>query len=190
MSKAGHSFIQKQAAILIFVLMLASTATLARAQQPSNSTPDNSLREFIRHYLGGPDAPSEKEGPTHYSEAFVDLNDDGKTEVIVYVSGRLWCGTGGCVMLILAPEAESYRVVTRTTATRLPIRVLTTKSSGWHNISVAVAGGGIQPGYEAELSFDGTTYPSNPTLPTAHRLGGNVQGKTVITVATKDQTLY
>src|SRR6266566_1469656 len=112
MSKAGHSFIPKEFAILIVVLILASTATLAQAQQPSNSTPDSSLREFIRHYLGEPHAPSEKEGPTQYSAAFVDLNDDGKKEVIVYVSGRMWCGTGGCVMLILAPDGGSYRVVT------------------------------------------------------------------------------
>jgi hypothetical protein len=190
MSKAGHSFIPKEVAILVFVLMLASTATLAKAQQPSNSTPDNSLREFIRHYLGEPDAPSEKEGSTHYSGVFVDLNDDGKKEVIVYVSGRMWCGTGGCVMLILALDGESYRVVTRTTVTKLPIRVLTTKSNGWHDISVAVAGEAIQPGYEAELSFDGKTYPSNPTVPPARRLSGKAQGGTVITDSTKDRALY
>jgi hypothetical protein len=111
-------------------------------------------------------------------------------EVIVYLSGRGWCGSGGCVMLILAPEGETYRVVTKTTVTRLPIRVLTTKSNGWHDISVEVAGGGIQPGYEAELSFDGKSYPSNPTVTPAHRSNGKVQGRTVITETTKDQALY
>jgi hypothetical protein len=83
MSEEGRSFIPKEVAILIFVIILASTATLVQAQQPSNCTPDNSLREFLRHSLGKPDAPSEKEGPTRYSAAFVDLNDDGKKEVIV-----------------------------------------------------------------------------------------------------------
>src|ERR1019366_6602930 len=103
-----------------------------------------------------------QQGATRYSSAFVDLKDDGTKEVIVYLSGRGWCGIGGCSMLILAPEGTSYRVVTKTTITRLPIRVLATKSNGWHDISVVVAGGGTQPGYEAELSFDGKTYPSNP----------------------------
>ena len=190
MSKARHSFIPKEVAILIFVLILASTATLAGAQQPSNSTRDNSLREFIRHYLGEPDAPSEEGGPTHYSEAFVDLNDDGKKEVIVYVSGRMWCGTGGCVMLILTPEGTSYRVVTKIMVTRLPIRILNTKSNGWHDISVIARINGIEPLYEAELSFDGKTYPSNPTEHPARRLSRKAQGRTIITESTKDQALY
>ena len=60
MRKAGHSFIPKEVAILIVVLILASTATLAQAQQPSNSTPDSSLREFIRHYLGEPMHPPKR----------------------------------------------------------------------------------------------------------------------------------
>jgi len=94
-------------------------------------------------------------------------------------------------MLILAPEgASSFKVVTKTTITRLPIRVLATKSNGWHDISVVAAGGGVQPGYDAILSFDGKTYPSNPSTSPAGRLEGKVEGKTVMPVTTEGKLLY
>ena len=88
-----------------------------------------SLKSFLQSYLGKPYPPFERDGPTRYSSAFVDLKDDGTKEVIVYVSGRAWCGSGGCIMLILSPEGTSYKVVTRTTITRPPIRILNTKSN-------------------------------------------------------------
>src|SRR5579859_3880939 len=147
------------AAVLLSILCATLFAT-------AQSNPDR-VTEFLRNYLGEPYPPFEEQGPTRYSSAFVDLKDDGTKAVIVYVSGRGWCGTGGCVMLILAPEGASYRVVTKTTITRPPIRVLATKSNGWHDISVVVSGGGISV-HEVELSFDGKTYPSNPSVPPAH----------------------
>jgi hypothetical protein len=60
----------------------------------------------------------------------VDLNGDGAPEVIVYVSSKAWCGSGGCTMLILAREKSTFRIITRTTITRPPIRILKSKSQG------------------------------------------------------------
>jgi len=93
-------------------------------------------------------------------------------------------------MLILTGESQSYRLVTETTITRLPIRMLATKSNRWHDLGVVVAGGGIQPGYESRLSFDGKTYPSNPSVPTAQEIDGEAPGKTVIPNTVKGQLLY
>lgn len=148
------------------------------------------LKAFLQKYLGEPDTPLEQDAPTRYSSAFLDLKDDGTKEAIVYVTGRGWCGSGGCVMLILAPEGKSYKVITQTTVTRLPVRVLKTKSKGWHDISVVVAGGGIQLGNEAILSFDGKTYPTNPTVPPARPSDGKAQGEIVIPAAAEGRTLY
>jgi hypothetical protein len=100
--------------------------------------------------------------------SFVDLNDDGEKEVIVHVISQSVCGTGGCPTLVLAPQQSPFRVVSRISITRPPIRVLNTKSHGWHDLAVWVAGGGIQPGYEAALRFDGKSYATNPTVPPAH----------------------
>ena len=170
---------------------LASVASNCAAQvRQATPTEAGSLRTFLQKLLGEPYPPFERDGKTRYSAAFVDLNDDGVDELIVYVTGRAWCGTGGCQMLVMAPEGTSFRVVTGTTVTRTPIRMLATKSNGWHDISVLVTGGGIQLGYEAELSFDGTTYPSNPSMAPAHRLENEAPGITLVSSTTNDVVLY
>jgi hypothetical protein len=150
------------------------------------SSPDH-LVEFLQNYVG---EPTEQTKTTRYSAAFVDLKDDGVKEVIVYLSSNYWCGTGGCTMLILAPEGTSYRVVTKTMVTRLPIRILATKSNGWHDISIVARIKGVEPLYEAILPFDGKTYPISPSVAPAHRLNAKVAGKIVIPLAAKEKLLY
>jgi hypothetical protein len=150
----------------------------SRAQHQPTSTEDDSVKTFLRSYLS--DRRLGDDRTTRYFSAFVNLNDDPTKEVIVYLTGGGRCGTGGCTTLILALDGSSYRVVTKITVSRPPIRILSSKTNGWHDISVWVQGGGIQPGYEAELSFDGKTYPSNPSVPPAKPLSGKAAGEVVI----------
>ena len=42
--------------------------------------------------------------------------------------------------------------------------MLSHRTNGWRDLSVLVAGGGIIPGYQAVLQFDGRAYPSNPSM--------------------------
>jgi hypothetical protein len=172
--------------ILLVFSSFLSAICLAQQEGQPNSGGENSLRRFLRDYVG----ESNRYKMTRYSSAFVDLRDDGVREVIAYLSGRMWCGSGGCPLFILDPAGQSYRLIARTTITRLPIRVLSTKSNGWHDISVLVAGGGIQPGYEAVLSFDGKAYPNNPSTLPARRLEGKLEGKTVMPVTAEGKLLY
>lgn len=124
-----------------------------------------------------------------YLLAFRDLNGDGTPEAIVYLIGS-WCGSGGCSMFILTPKGSSWRIVTNIRITRPPIYVLSDKSKGWHSIGVWVQGGGIQPGYEAELRFNGKTYPTNPSMPPARRLEGKPMGDVVIPSVQDAKLLY
>lgn len=136
------------------------------------------LVAFLRHYVGPLD--SDGNWKTRYRSAYIDLDGQGAKDVIVYLTGRSWCGSGGCITLILAPQGTSYKVVTRLTITWPPIRVLDKTSHGWHDITVWVRGGGILPGYEALLRYNGKTYPSNPSVPPAQRLTKPLPGKIVI----------
>ena len=160
------------------ILLMLPSDSLGQRIFQLTSQQDKALANFLRDYLGKPDPSLESQGPTRYAAAFVDLRDNGTKEVIVYITGD-WCGTGGCNTLVLAPKGTSYEVITNLTITWPPVRVLATKSHGWHDISVWVQGGGIQPGYEAKLSFDGKTYPSNPSVPPAQQLKRKVLGKTL-----------
>lgn len=189
--RKGHWF-RCLAATATFVVAfgLPVVSSLAQPLGSRASANKRSLRVFLRSYLGNPYPLFEKQGPTRYSAAFVDLGDNGRKEVIVYVTGRGWCGSGGCLMLILAPHDSSYKIVTSATIVWPPIRVLATKSHGWHDISVDVHGGGIRLGYQALLQFNGKTYPNNPTVSPALPLRVKAPGKTVITWGTKGKRLY
>jgi hypothetical protein len=126
----------------------------AQANEESESLVGN----FLRGYLKGPEDKT-----TRYSIGAVSLN--GKTEnVFVYISGRNWCGSGGCMALLLEPAGASFKVIDKFTLVRLPIRVLPPKHNGWNDIAMRVQGGGAVHGYTAILQFNGHRYPTNPSV--------------------------
>ena len=99
-------------------------------------------------------------------EGSVDLNADGMQEVIVHVVSPMLCGTGGCDTLVFTPVAGGYELVADISVSRPPIQVSSRSRNGWSNLLVHVSGGGA-PSYDAELRFDGASYPSNPSVPPA-----------------------
>lgn len=139
-------------------------------------------------YLKGPNGTADE--TTRYVAAFVHLNDTDKEQVIVYFTDQHSCGSGGCQTLILDRQGSSFRVVTSLTIVWPPIRVLNTKTHGWHDLAVWVSGGGIRPGYEARLRFNGSTYPRNPTVPPAQPLTGTVAGTVAIPASAEGTRLY
>jgi hypothetical protein len=161
---------------------------VGQPQGPATSPLEDSVKRFLQDYLRT--AGFGDDHTTRYYASFVSLSDRGKQDVVVYLTGRSWCGSGGCTTLILAPKGSSYRVVTRITISRPPIRVLATRSNGWHDISVQVQGGGIQPGYEVQLPFDGKTYPRNPSTPRARRLTEKVSGEVLVPPTSEGKPLY
>ena len=147
-------------------------------QRPTSAASQQSLEVFLRNYLKVP-LPGNDQATT-YDSAFVDLNGDKTQEAVVYVTGGGWCGSGGCLTLILRSVGSSYRVVGNVPITRPPIRVLQTTKNGWCDLSVWVRGGGVLPGYEAILPFNGTKYPSNPSMAPARRMRGALAGEVLI----------
>ncbi|WP_374600234.1 hypothetical protein [Brevundimonas sp.] len=123
------------------------------------------------------------DGALTYAHASVDLNGDGSDEVLAYVMGPMVCGSGGCNLYVLAPEGEDggegWRVVTRTSVTQTPVGVLTTSTNGWRDLAVSIGGGGAQAGW-VRLTYDGRTYPTNPTAPPATPLEGQPDVTTLI----------
>jgi hypothetical protein len=181
-----------QAAFIESWLLLASAWMLcpllsAASLGGQNAAQNDTLRSFLQGYVGAPTAETRT---TRYTAAFGDLNGDGVKEAIVYLSGNGWCGSGGCVTLVLQREGQSYRVVTKITIARPPIRMLDRVSNGWHDIGVWVQGGEIQPVYEAQLAFDGKTYPTNPSVSPARSETGKVSGQVLISGSESAQPLF
>ncbi len=187
MRKGFRDFYLLSVVVLVAGFMVLAASCSAQPQHQPNSKQDDSLKMFLWHYVRDPLYDYKT---TRYFSVFADLTDDGTRQVIVYFTDQHSCGSGGCTTLVLAPEGSSYKVVTSITIAQLPIRILTTKSNGWHDIGVWVQGGGIQPGYEAKLSFNGKKYPSNPTMPPAQRLTEKVAGKVVVPRSAEGKPLY
>jgi hypothetical protein len=178
------------AAIVVCRLVLAGTIVLLPAQQATASNrPSEPLKAYLRSYLSlGGNVPPD--ATTRITAASVKT-DAGKTEddIVVYVSGQGWCGSGGCTMLILEPTESSFKVLGKVTIVQLPIRLLLSMHDGHPDIGVRVQGGGIQPGYEAVLSFNGESYPNNPSMPPARKVS-SVRGEVIIASTENSVPLY
>jgi hypothetical protein len=106
-------------------------------------------------------------GLSAFKSARTDLDSDGDNEIILYARDQSFCGSGGCTLFIVAREGSAFRLVGRTTITKLPIRLLDTSTKGWRDLSVVIQGGGIVEAQDVKLAFDGLSYPRNPTVPPA-----------------------
>jgi hypothetical protein len=165
------------------------TATcFGQDRTPQDTAANTTLKAFLKDYLKSGSAEFDK--TTRYSAAFADLSGDEAPEVVVYVSGRAWRGSGGCSMLILKVEGASFSVIARTTITRPPIRMLQTVTNGWHDVCVWVQGGGVQTGYAAVLSYNSKTYASNPTVPLARPSTTDPGGEILIPTSAEGILLY
>jgi hypothetical protein len=165
-------------AVQIAAGLLPTSVGYGQTATPSLSPSQLAVRKFLQAYDSQGDSGPDK--MSYYFAAFVDLQDNGTQDVIVYfTNSRSWCGTGGCTMLVLAPTAASYRVVSKVVTTRPPIRALDTKSHGWHDLAVRAQWDDV-PAHEAKLSFNGRSYPFSTSSGRAERLDGQVPGKVLV----------
>ncbi|MBA4805118.1 MAG: hypothetical protein H2038_10740 [Brevundimonas sp.] len=108
---------------------------------------------------------------------------DGELRLhFTYLTGRDYCGSGGCTLLIHRTAGGRVEALGRLTVVQPPVTVLPTTTNGLPDLAVRIAGGGIEPG-TAILTFDGASYPSNPTVPPARRAARAPSGHEVITEA-------
>ena len=92
-----------------------------------------------------------------YLYARADLNDDGQDEVIVYMLGSMFCGTGGCNLLILTRSEDGYQVVNDFPTSRVPLVATRESSHDWQDLVREVSGGGVPTEY-VRHTFDGNRY--------------------------------
>jgi hypothetical protein len=116
-------------------------------------------------------------GKIRYLYNRIDLDGDGREEVVAYLTSS--CGTGGCSMLILRAMGDGYSLISRHTIVNNPVVVSTTKTNGWRDIILYVAGGGAKPSYNV-LKFDGSAYPRNPSTAPELPSGTIVSGAAIV----------
>jgi len=94
----------------------------------------------------------------------VDLNADGTDEVLVYLLGSFFCGTGGCNLLLFSETEDGYTLIDTFPTTRTPVILSSDRSAGWHDLIRLQSGGGMPPSY-VRHEFDGDRYVEVGELP-------------------------
>ncbi len=103
-------------------------------------------------------------GRARYVYGRIDLNEDGEDEVLVYLLGSIFCGTGGCNLLVFTHPADGYTLVNDFPISREPVIVSPRKTAGWHDLIRLESGGGAPASY-VRHTFDGTKYVESERLP-------------------------
>lgn len=134
-----------------------ATASAEISEAAAEAAP-MSAEDWIR--ANHKDALSTDLGKLQYATAETDLDGDGTPEVLVYLGGPMFCGTGGCNLVVLKRQDGDLIQVSETTVVQLPVGVLDSKSHGWRDLAVSVSGGGMTEGV-SRLRFTGRGYPAN-----------------------------
>lgn len=114
--------------------------------------------DYTRHAVaaGGMEA--------RYAYGRVDLNGDGIEEVLAILIGPMFCGTGGCNLLLLKKDEDGFTVINAFPISRLPIIVSDHKTARWSDIVRPEHGGGAELSYVKHV-FDGSRYVEAKRLP-------------------------
>jgi heat shock protein HslJ len=103
-------------------------------------------------------------GKARYVYSRIDLNGDGRDEVLAFLMGSIFCGTGGCNLLLFTPGPDGYRLVNDFPISRAPVIVAAQKSNGWSDLWRLESGGGAPSSY-VRHSFDGRSYVERERVP-------------------------
>ena len=153
---------------LALLTLAACGGKPAPTPEPAAAAPQQAAALTDADVAAAVGAALEGDYDARYFDAAVDLDGDGKDEVVAYVAGPMVCGTGGCPLFVFRQGQDAYELVARMSVVQVPVRVSSQRTHGWRDLVVAVAGGGAPAG-DVVLKFDGTTYPSNPTVPPAEQ---------------------
>ncbi|QDK33704.1 hypothetical protein [Sphingomonas sp. IC081] len=152
--------------------VVTSAETEAATEAPAPQTAEEWIKANYQ------DAVTSDLGKLQYATAEADLDGDGTPEVLAYLGGPMFCGTGGCNLVVLKRDGDGFRKMGETSVVQLPVGVLATRTRGWRDIGVAVSGGGMAEGI-ARLRFNGKAYPQNASDEVSAETAS--VGKTLIT---------
>ena len=164
---------------LLLFLFFSLTGTFANAQEV-----DPAITEKIKQTLAKNYGKTPAEDRSFIYNA-IDLNDDGKNEYIVGLTGKTFCGSAGCNMLVLN---NKFGINTKMTIVQFPVYVGApgTKevTKGYSNIYVSTKGIGY-----VKMAWNGNKYPTNPSLATKAS-EGIISGKFAFLDETKQEVYH
>jgi heat shock protein HslJ len=113
---------------------------------PSETEPDADLEAAIRDvFRDYRDQGASR--PARYYYNRVDLNGDRRPDVIVYLTGQYFCGSGGCTILVFQSTGRGYRPIGTIPTSRHPIIITNSETNGWRDLVRPTSGGGASLNY-------------------------------------------
>ena len=138
----------------ILLLLITLTGTFVKAQEVDPAITEKIKQTLAKLY------PTTPANDRNFIYNAVDLNDDGKNEYLVGLTGSTFCGSAGCTMLVLN---NKFGINTRMTIVQFPVYVGPPASKevtkGYSNIYVSTKGVGY-----VKMAWNGSKYPTNPSL--------------------------
>ncbi len=99
-----------------------------------------------------------------YVYGMVDLNGDGRDEVFIYLLGSIFCGTGGCNLMLFTETDNDFVLINDFPISRLPVIISDNRTQGWNDIIQLESGGGMPATYVTH-KFDGKKYVEENRVP-------------------------
>ena len=99
-----------------------------------------------------------------YLVSRIDINGDGRREVFVYMLGSIFCGSGGCNLLLFTETDSGLSLVNNFPISRTPVIVSPEKSEGWSDLIRPESGGGAPPSF-VRHTFNGERYVERERIP-------------------------
>ena len=145
------------------------------------SAADTQVAAALRQHLAKEDGLTDN---ARWLMTRADLNGDGTNEALAYVVDPMHCGTGGCLLFILADRgAGKWEVTDVIGPSQLPVYQLPKDADGWTMLGISVGGGGAKPAVMGVAhSADG--YVANPTAAPAKET--KTEGAAVLIADTPD----
>jgi heat shock protein HslJ len=109
--------------------------------------------------------------PARYLYSRFDLDGDGNEELFVYLLGSIFCGSGGCDLLLFTEGEDGYDLVNTFPISRLPVIVSPETTAGWKNVVRLESGGGAPATY-VTYAFDSERYAERQRVPADTELEG------------------
>lgn len=133
-------------------------------QATSDPTLEDAIRKAQPDYTRAAVETGAPVGRGRYVYGRVDLNGDGRREVLVYLLGPFFCGTGGCTAMLFTETPDGYELVSTFSTSRPPFLIAARMSNGWSDIIYRQSGGGV-PAAFVRFSWDGKRYLETERLP-------------------------
>ncbi|WED27619.1 hypothetical protein L3V77_05120 [Vibrio sp. DW001] len=131
------------------------------SSSPSVSASANTIATWVDTNILAPEGLSLAQDKVGYLTGSADLNGDGIAEHIVLMQDLYFCGSGGCTAVMFDNEGN---VINRMTVVKNPVVLADSYRNGWQDFIV------WSNGAHRVMSYNGESYPSNPSLePTVNR---------------------